>query len=189
LPPDGKSEAMTATPSSSADEGQIGETLRTAMRDCQDEILGMLYYLLGDADDAYDAFQETFQRGWRRGEALTGATNLRGWLFRIAFEVGRDRRSAVWRRRHHRNLPADEDRTTSTDAVTEEQIARQRRLAQLRRVLLQLRCEEQEVFLLRQNGQMTYEEIAQVTKAPVGTIQLRMRLALGKLREALDHDA
>ncbi len=41
--------------------------------------------------------------------------------------------------------------------------------ALVRRGLMDLRPEEQEVFLLRQNGEMTYEEIAKAINIPVGT--------------------
>ena len=49
----------------------------------------------------------------------------------------------------------------------------------------ELRAEEQEVFLLRQNGQMTYDEIAESIGIPTGTVKTRMRLAITKLRETL----
>jgi len=38
------------------------------------------------------------------------------------------------------------------------------------------------VFLLRQNGELTYEEIAAMLSIPVGTVKTRMRLAVTKLR-------
>ncbi len=63
---------------------------------------------------------------------------------------------------------------------------RREQLAVVREALLQLRPEEQEIFLLRQNGGMTYQQIAQSTSLPVGTVKTRMRLALSKLREALE---
>ena len=55
----------------------------------------------------------------------------------------------------------------------------------LRRALFQLRPEEKEVFLLRQNGDLTYEEIAELRRTPVGTIKTQMRSALQKLRRVL----
>ena len=58
-------------------------------------------------------------------------------------------------------------------------------LARLRQAVKKLRSEEQEVFLLRQNGQLTYEEISTVIGIPTGTVKTRMRLALGRLREVL----
>ena len=55
-------------------------------------------------------------------------------------------------------------------------------LERLRLALHQLRPEEKEVFLLRQNGDLTYEEIAKMRRTPVGTVKTQMRSALQKLR-------
>ena len=64
----------------------------------------------------------------------------------------------------------------------------QETLARLRAALAELRPEEQEVFLLRQNGELTYEQIAEARSTPVGTIKTQMRAALQKLRRALNPD-
>ena len=64
-------------------------------------------------------------------------------------------------------------------------LEQQEELARVREALSDLRAEEQEVFLLRQNGQMTYEEIAHTVGIPLGTVKTRMRLALAKLRVAM----
>ncbi len=58
-------------------------------------------------------------------------------------------------------------------------------LTRIRQALLQLRPEEKEVFLLRQNGDLTYEQIAQMRNCPIGTIKTQMRTALEKLRKVL----
>jgi RNA polymerase sigma-70 factor, ECF subfamily len=59
-------------------------------------------------------------------------------------------------------------------------------LDRLRAALRDLRIEEKEVFLLRQNGGMTYEQIAEARNAPVGTVKTQMRSALQKLRKVLN---
>ena len=41
------------------------------------------------------------------------------------------------------------------------------------------------MFLLRQNGGLTYEQIAEIRSAPVGTVKTQMRAALQKLRKVL----
>ena len=59
-------------------------------------------------------------------------------------------------------------------------------LDRLRRAILDLRSEEKEVFLLRQNGGLTYEQIAEIRNSPVGTVKTQMRAALQKLRKILN---
>ena len=48
-----------------------------------------------------------------------------------------------------------------------------------------LRPEEKEVLLLRMNGSMTFEEIAEWRRSPVGTVKTQMRAAIAKLRQVL----
>ena len=90
----------------------------------------------------------------------------------------------AWRKRR-KALPDDESLINSQDAPPEADVLHREQLALVRRALLDLRPEEQEVFLLRQNGEMTYEEIARLINIPLGTAKTRMRLALTKLRDAL----
>ena len=59
-------------------------------------------------------------------------------------------------------------------------------LRRIRRALLDLRPEEKEVFLLRQNGELTYEQIAELRGVPVSTVKTQMRTALEKLRKVLN---
>ena len=79
----------------------------------------------------------------------------------------------------------DESMIASQEDGPDLLVEQDERLSRLRQVLTQLRPEEQEVFLLRQNGELTYEEIAEEIGVPSGTVKTRMRLALSKLREVL----
>ncbi len=73
----------------------------------------------------------------------------------------------------------------STSDSPDAGLLRDEELRTLQQAVLMLRDEEQEVFLLRQNGSMTYEQIAEATSLPLGTVKTRMRAAIGKLREAV----
>lgn len=73
-------------------------------------------------------------------------------------------------------------RETSPGQLLEDQES----LERLRKAILDLRLEEKEVFLLRQNGGLTYEQIAEIRNAPVGTVKTQMRAALQKLRKVLN---
>jgi RNA polymerase sigma-70 factor (ECF subfamily) len=166
-----------------AEPHPAAERLEEVFARCQDELLGTLYFLLGNAEDARDAIQEAFVKCWRHRDEVPAVENLRAWVFRVTLNAGRDLRSAAWRRRRR---PLDERTVTLFNPGPEADVSRREQLGLVRAALLELRAEEQEVFLLRQNGEMTYEQIAEAIQIPVGTVKTRMRLALTKLREALD---
>lgn len=168
-------------------EGDVaGEAhpLEAAFARFQDELLGTLFYLVGNREDARDALQEAFIKCWRHRGRLDEVQNLKAWIFRIALNTGRDVRQAAWRRKR-KSMPEDESMIQSCSHGPEQEVERDERLEMLRGAVRDLRSEEQEVFLLRQNGNMTYEEIAEAIGIPTGTVKTRMRLALTKLREAL----
>jgi len=181
-------EIPTALPESDA-ERPTASPLEEVFARYQDELVGMLFHLVGNIDDARDALQEAFVKCWRRRDDVARIENLRAWVFRVAMNAGRDLRTTAWQRRR-RPLEAGESQLTSTaeehaQLGPEALAMRQEHLRLVRRALGELRREEQEVFLLRQNGQLTYDEIAATLSLPVGTVKTRMRLALEKLREAL----
>jgi len=170
--------------SGATDSKRAGELVEQAFSRHQDQLLGMLYYLVGNGEDAHDALQEAFIKCWRRLDSVAEVQNLRAWIFRIALNVGRDLRSSAWRRRR-RPLAADESLPAAQGPSPEAELGARDQIELVRRAVLDLRTEEQEVFLLRQDGEMTYDQIAQVIGIPVGTVKTRMRLALAKLREAI----
>ncbi len=159
-------------------------TLEEAFACYQSELLGMLYHMVGNAEDARDAFQEAFIKCWRHRDTIGEVRNLKAWIFRIALNTGRDLRQTAWRRKR-RPLPDDESSVTSYYKDPAEQVEINEQLSMVREAVGQLRAEEREVFLLRQNAQMTYEEIAEALDIPTGTVKTRMRLALNRLRTSL----
>lgn len=174
-----------AEPTSAPADSCDGATaLEQAFARYQGEILGTLFYLVGNQEDARDALQETFIKCWRHRDQVGLIENLRAWIFRIALNTGRDLRSSAWRRR--RQAMSGEETMIESAAASPVSCAEHREdLERVKQALRNLRPEEQEVFLLRQNGQLTYDEIAATVGLPTGTVKTRMRLALSKLRAAL----
>jgi RNA polymerase sigma factor (sigma-70 family) len=177
--------AASEVPGASAARG--GRLLEEAFGRHQGELLGTLFYLVGNLEDARDALQDAFIKCWRHQAEVGEVENLKAWIFRIALNTGRDIRETAWRRKRQ-GLPEDESMITSRHAGPDEVVEHDERLSRLRVALAALRPEEQEVFLLRQNGELTYEEIAETLDVPTGTIKTRMRLALARLREVLAED-
>ena len=147
------------------------------------ELLGTLQHLLGNPDDARDALQEGFVRCWKKRDAVDEIANLRAWVFRVAYNVGLDLLKSGWRRRR-KAVAVEELEPAARDGEPEERALERERLAALRDAIRRLDEKEKDVFLLRQNGALTYEQIAQATGLPVGTVKTAMRRALAKLRTA-----
>src|SRR5690348_12208391 len=157
--------------------------LRT-FTDLRDELVSTLWFLLGNADDAQDVAQEAFLRCWRAQDSLPAVQNLRAWIFRVGINAAKDLQRSTWRRRAKPLLGAETmpmvDSPPPVQALEKQEV-----LEQLRQALMHLRPEEKEVFLLRQNGELTYEQIAELHNRPVGTVKTQMRSALQKLRAVL----
>jgi RNA polymerase sigma-70 factor (ECF subfamily) len=174
---------MNSTPTNSETESRSGEQLEDLFRDARGELLGTLYYLIGNMEDAKDALQETFLKCWRKQEQVGSIENLKAWVFRIALNTGRDIRKTAWKRR--RQSLAEDAIMFSTSESPDADLVRNEQINQLSQAVMRLRPNEQEVFLLRQNGGLTYEQIAAATGLPVGTVKTRMRAAISRLRETV----
>jgi len=161
-----------------------GEELVCAFNELRVELVSTLFYMLGNYEDAQDAAQDAFLKCWRNRDGIDEVRNLRAWIFRIGLNAAKDLQRNAWRRRARPLVgPTAEVESTDTCPVknAEEREAKER----LQRALLELRPEEREVFLLRQNGCLTYEEIAKLRRSPVGTVKTQMRAAAAKLRQVL----
>jgi RNA polymerase sigma-70 factor (ECF subfamily) len=174
-----------ANPGDQGRQRHSSDLLERAFHDCQDGLFGTLYYLVGNGDDAREAFQETFAKCWRLRRNIAEVSDLKVWIFRIAMGAARDFRDAAGRPRRT-SLADPEASPLLADEFSQADAARREQIAVARKTLMRLRPNEQEIFLLRQNAQMTYEQIAQAINLPVGIVKTRMRLALRKLREALE---
>lgn len=161
------------------------ETLVGAFNDLRDELISTLVYVLGNREDAKDAAQEAFIKCWNAREQLGQIVNLRAWIFRVCFNTAKDMQRSAWNRRS-RPLQAEQYTMMAKDAAPGQVLERKESLDRLRCAILELREEEKEVFLLRQNGELTYEQIAEVRNCPVSTVKTQMRSALEKLRRVLN---
>ena len=160
-----------------------GDDFVRAFNAVRAELVSTLFFVLGNHEDAQDAAQDAFLKCWRTRQALSEVRNLRAWIFRVGLNAAKDLQRSAWRRRAKPLTTMTADQTTEGSPV--ESLEDKESLERLRAALLQLRPEEQAIFLLRQNGDLTYEEIAELRRSPVGTVKTQMRAALQKLRRVL----
>lgn len=162
-----------------------GEDLAKSFDAIRDELVSTLMYLLNNREDALDCAQETFLKCWRNLESLRQVTNFRAWIFRVGLNTAKDMRRSAWKRKA-KSFLGEEAMLVSRETLPGQLLEEKESLDRLREAIRLLRDEEKEVFLLRQNGGFTYEEIAEMRQAPIGTVKTQMRAALLKLRKVLD---
>ncbi|MEK7216406.1 MAG: sigma-70 family RNA polymerase sigma factor, partial [Chloroflexota bacterium] len=148
------------------------------------EALGLAYRLLQDAGDAEDVAQETFLSAWRAAptyDVSRGST--RTWLLTMVRNRAIDR----LRRRRRQPVttlqddmePADDADISSEATITVDGLAARKALAGLPE-------EQRRVIELAYFGGLTHTEVASRLSTPVGTVKSRIRLALDRLRVALE---
>lgn len=140
-------------------------------------------YLLRDGTDAEDAVQDAYLQALRYFHGFRGQ-NARAWLLTIVRRVcyaGADRG-----RRHA--VPTDPDRLDElpgADEGPETQLLRGELQEHLTRAVEALPLPFREVVVLREIQELSYQEIASVIGAPVGTVMSRLARARGRLQRAL----
>ncbi len=160
------------------------ERLLATFNQIRDELTSTLWFILGNKDDAQDIAQDAFLRCWKKQDDLPDVLNLKAWIFKVAINAAKDLRKSAWKRKT-RTMPEEDVLMYKSTVSPLESLQENEMVAQLRTALMDLRPEEKEVFLLRQNAEMTYEQIAETANRPVGTIKTQMRSALQKLKVAL----
>jgi RNA polymerase sigma-70 factor (ECF subfamily) len=138
--------------------------------------------------EAEDLVQETFLRAIRAAGRLRADSNIKAWLFTIL-------RNAWFNQlRKLRNCPqiieievgdgAAGD-VAGPDKNPHDAYASKMEAERVRAAIQQLSQDFREVILLREYGELSYQEIASVLNCPVGTVMSRLGRARAKLRTLL----
>jgi RNA polymerase sigma-70 factor (ECF subfamily) len=156
--------------------------VRAHEEDAQRVAMGML----GDADAAHDAVQESFIKAYRAIDRFELGRSFRPWFLQILRNQCRD----MLRRRKagfevQRMSPVLSERLPSDSDPTRE---RQREEAReiLWRGLGRISVEHREVLVLKELDGLGYAEIAEAVGIPEGTVASRLYHARRALRAALD---
>jgi RNA polymerase sigma-70 factor (ECF subfamily) len=156
----------------------------------QHRLLRYLLFLTGKREVAEDLFQETWMRVLLRGAQYNGKARFDTWLFTIARNLVID----LSRKRTMSSLDemsdASEDgrafeiATDGPSPLDEFQLREDR--AEVAAVLLTLEANYREVLVLRFHEELSLEEIASVTRAPLSTVKSRLYRGLAALKPEIE---
>ncbi len=152
----------------------------------QHRLLRYLLFLTGNRDLAEDLFQETWMRVLTRGTQYNGAARFDTWLFTIARNLMIDMRRKRTMASLEEMCEVDgEDRAYEipSDEPTPFDLYQIRENGQrVTAALLTLDPLHREVLVLRFHEELSLEEIAQVTRAPLSTVKSRLYRGLAALK-------
>lgn len=158
------------------------EAIRRAYDQHAQQLSRYLIRLLKDRELAAEAAQSTFERLLEQSGRVN-PKNVRGWLFRVAFNEAmlHKRRSKLARKSqpHVARQTADDSREPGHELDQREEIE------QLQAALERLPETQQTVVRLRIYEELTFQQIADRLQTPLGTVLSRMQAALKKLSEQL----
>ncbi len=147
------------------------------------KIYNFAYRLTGNPDDAADLVQEVLLRV-RKGLSGYSPGSFEGWLWRItrnAFLDGVRRKS----RRPETTLPEGDHHALGSSPSPDEVLASVRLSDDVQAALLKLPYAFREAVVLCDVVGLTYDEIADATDIPVGTVRSRIHRGRKMLRGLL----
>ncbi len=141
-------------------------------------------YLFGSgarAEDLDDLVQEAFFKAFRALSSWRGEASFRGWLFRIASNLRKDQ----FRKEKGRVMVELETVELAASGSPESEANVRDMQERLRRGIGELPRMQREVFLLRAQQGLEYEEICAVLGTTPGAARVHYHHAVRRLKELL----
>ncbi len=161
----------------------------------KDTIYFMLLKMLNNRSDAEDLTIEAFGKAFKNLHQYSPTYAFSTWLFKIAsnncIDFLRKRKGitiSIENEDEHSEM-SEVSRIKSKDLNPEEKLIRKQKAILLQKVVRRLKPHYQELVELRYFREMSYEEIAEELKLPLGTVKaqlFRARQMLFKLIEGTE---
>ena len=164
-----------------------GEGFEELVRRYQRPIVSYVYRMVGDQDSALDVTQEVFIKVYNSLERYSPEYKFSTWLYRIARNAAIDhlRRNSV----QTQSIEAEnadgsyQIQIESRGPSPEQDRERSEWRTEIESVVHCLPPAYRDLILLRHGKDMSYDEIAEVTALPLGTVKNRLFRAREMMRE------
>lgn len=157
------------------------------VRRYQRPIAAYVYRMVGDYDSALDLTQEVFIKVYGSLERYRSEYKFSTWIYKIAHNAAVDHLRRYSTR--EQALVGESDGTTydlpieSGKPTPEQESERRERRAEIEAVVDQLPPAYRELVVLRHSHDLSYDEIAEVTALPLGTVKNRLFRAREVMRQ------
>ncbi|GIV62313.1 MAG: RNA polymerase sigma24 factor [Rhodothermaceae bacterium] len=139
--------------------------------------------MLLDRTLAQDVMQETFLRVYENRDRLMKSGSFKAWLFTIARNQCLNQL-----RRKHRQVPLEPDAVPllRSPDVPAAHMEKSEQVELVNRFLERLKPDYREVLILREYQNLSYEEIAAVTRSTLSAVKSRLFKARRKLADFME---
>jgi RNA polymerase sigma-70 factor (ECF subfamily) len=161
------------------------------VRRYQRPIVAYVYRMVGDYDSALDLAQEVFIKVYNSLGRYRPEFKFSTWVYRIAHNASIDHLRRAGNARTEEMEVEGEGGSTyrkpiaSKSPTPEQETERGERRAEIEEVVRQLAPAYRELIVLRHSHDLSYDEIAEVTGLPLGTVKNRIFRARECMRELL----
>jgi RNA polymerase sigma-70 factor (ECF subfamily) len=180
-------EAALVTRARAGDQDAFGVLVRLHQR----QVYNLALRILRDNEEAYEATQEVFLAAWQGVQSFRGQARFATWLYRIAYNyclrVTESRRRDAAARAELLAQSARAQRPEQRISAEHARHAEQELREAVRTEIACLPAKYRSVLVLRHLQELSYEEMAQVMRVPIGTVKTQLFRARALLKERLQH--
>lgn len=148
------------------------------------KLFGYCLRMSGSEADAEDLLQEILIKVWKGIKKYDDRQKFSNWLFAIAHNVILD----FFRKQNRKNInetAADLTRIAGSETPHTNFVLTEEKNLMMKAVM-NLPDKQREVFLLRQQSNITFKEIAAITNEPLNTVLSNMNYAVKKIRKYIE---
>ena len=181
-----REEAALIARARTGDQEAFGVLVRLHQR----QVYTLAVRMLRDGEEASEATQEVFLAAWQGLKGFRSDARFSTWLYRIAYnyclKVLESQRRALSARAELEAVSAREQSPASMVSAQHAQAAEYAMCETVRAEIAHLPDKYQAVLVLRHLQDLSYEEMAEVMRVPIGTVKTQLFRARALLKERLE---
>lgn len=147
----------------------------------KDKTFNIVFRMINDYHETEDIVQEAFVKAFKELKNFKIQYKFSSWFFAIALNIAKNR---LKRKSLIKFLSLDKKKETQDDEIVweiadgkltpEEELIKKEQAKKINEFVHKLPIKYREVFILRNFGDMSYEEISKITGLPMGTVEVRL---------------
>jgi RNA polymerase sigma-70 factor (ECF subfamily) len=162
----------------------------------KDKLFNMVYWLLGDYQEANDCAQEIFIKVFKAIKKFRFQSSFYTWLYRISINTCKNRLKSSAFRWKKRTISLENPKSSKQDNRSyeiqngspspENSLEKKEQIMLIQKAVNALPQEQNRVVVLRDIQGLSYQEIADITGLNLGTVKSRLARARMELRNRLN---